>query len=119
MRRLFLLLAFCLSTSLFSQQVSGLVTDEDQNPIPAVIVFNMKTEQKSYSNLKGEFSIAASLNDELRFIRNGFDRNSKIVYQQDFSAPLKIIIIRTVQEIEEVKVPAVRLTGDLNQDSRN
>jgi hypothetical protein len=28
-------------------------------------------------------------------------------------------IVRSVQEIEEVEIPAVRLTGDLNQDSRN
>lgn len=119
MFRLTLLFILCFSTSLLSQRVSGTITDEDQNPLPAVLVFNMKTAQKSYTNINGEFIIGANLNDELRFIRNGFERNSKVVNQQDFNSPLKMIIIRTIQEIEEVKVPSVRLTGDLNQDSRN
>ena len=119
MFRPILLFVLCFSTALFSQQISGIITDEDQNPLAAVLVFNMKTEQKSYTNINGEFIIAANLNDELRFIRNGFERNSKIVSQQDFNSALNMIIIRTIQEIEEVKVPAVRLTGDLDKDSKN
>lgn len=119
MVRIFLLLVLSFSTTLFSQKVSGTLTDEDQNPIPVVLVFNMKTEQKAYTNLNGEFIIDASANDELRFIRQGFERSSKVLTSQDFYTPFSVIIFRTVQEIEEVKVPAVRLTGDLNQDSRN
>ena len=119
MDRLILLLLLSFSSLLFSQQVSGIVIDEDQNPIPAVLVFNMKTEQKSYTNIKGEFSINASANDELRFLRTGFDRGSKIVGPGDFIGNLSMTIARSVQEIEEVEIPAVRLTGDLNQDSRN
>lgn len=119
MVRIFLLLVLSFSTTLFSQKVSGTVSDEDQNPIPVVLVFNMKTEQKTYTNINGEFIIDASANDELRFIRQGFERSFKVLTSQDFYTPFSIIIFRTVQEIEEVKVPAVRLTGDLNQDSRN
>ena len=119
MLRCFLFFTFLFFTSLFSQEVSGTVTDEDQNPISAVLVFNLESGQKVYTNSQGEFSILASTNDDLRFVRNNFDRNSKIVTAQDFNSPLKIMISRSIQEIEEVKVPAVRLTGDLNQDSRN
>ena len=119
MFRLMLFFFLSFSTSYYAQQVSGVVTDEDQNPIPAVLVFNMKTEQKAYTNLNGEFTISSSPNEEIRFIRQGFERSSKIVNSQDLNNPFYITIIRTIQEIEEVKVPAVRLTGDLNQDSRN
>lgn len=119
MFRLLLLIVFSFSTSIYAQQVSGSVMDEDQNPIPAVLVFNMKTEQKSYTNLNGEFTISSLPNEELRFIRQGFERSSKIVSTSDFNGNLSMTIIRSVQEIEEVKIPAVRLTGDLNQDSRN
>ena len=119
MLRCFLFFTFLFFNSLFSQEVSGTVTDEDQNPISAVLVFNLKSGQKVYTNSQGEFSILASNNDELRFVRNNFDRNSKIVTAQEFNSPLKIMISRSIQEIEEVKVPALRLTGDLNQDSRN
>lgn len=96
MLRLFLLVIFCSSTSLFSQQVSGTVTDEDQNPIPAVLVFNMKTEQKVYTNLNGEFKINASPTEEIRFIRQGFERSSKIVMYLDFSYPIYMTIIRSI-----------------------
>lgn len=119
MFRLLLFIVLSFSTSIYAQQVSGRVVDEDQNPIPAVLVFNMKTEQKSYTNLNGEFTVSSLPNEELRFIRQGFERSSKIVSTSDFNGNLSMTIIRSVQEIEEVKIPAVRLTGDLNQDSRN
>lgn len=119
MFRLFLVFIISFSASLFSQEVTGTVTDEDQNLLGGVLVFNMKTEQKTYTNLNGEFTIDASIRDELRFIRQGFERSSRIVNGHDFNTPFSITIIRNVQEIEEVKIPAVRLTGDLNRDSRN
>lgn len=119
MVRILLLLVLFFSTSLFSQKVLGIVTDEDQNPLPSVLVFNMKTEHKAYTNIAGEFTVEVAPNEELRFIRSGFERVSKTIHSQDFNAPFSITLFRSVQEIEEVKVPAVRLSGDLNQDSRN
>lgn len=119
MFRLFLVVIISFSTLLSSQQVTGTVTDEDQNLLGGVLVFNMKTEQKTYTNQIGEFTIDASIRDELRFIRQGFERSSRIVKGHDFNTPFSITISRNVQDIEEVKIPAVRLTGDLNRDSRN
>lgn len=119
MVRIILLLALSFCTSLFSQKVSGTVADEEQNPLVAVMVFNMKTEKKVFTNLDGEFTIDASVSDELRFIRQGFERGSAIVNSQSFYSSFSIVLIRSVQEIEEVKIPAVRLTGDLNRDTGN
>ena len=119
MFRLYLLLVFLFSTSIFAQNVSGVVTNEDDNPIPAVLVINIITNQKTTTNLKGEFTLDASVNNELRFVRKGFERNSKVILQQDFLENLQISLIRTAEEIEEVKVSPVQLTGDLNTDSRN
>ena len=103
---------------LFSQKVSGIITDEEGNPLPATLVFNLQTEQKSYTDLKGSFSIDANPKQELRFIRVGFERFSKIISSQDFNYTFRISLYRIPGEIEEVQVP-VRLTGDLNIDSRN
>ncbi|WHF50479.1 carboxypeptidase-like regulatory domain-containing protein [Chryseobacterium gotjawalense] len=118
MVRIILLFALCFSASLFSQQVSGTVTDEEKSPLPAVLVFNMKTEQKTYTNLNGEFTIEASVNSELRFIRQGFERRSKVIRERDFTNPLIVSILRIPGEIEEVKI-AYKPIGDLNKDLKN
>ncbi len=102
----------------FAQTILGTVFDEENKPLPAVLVFNMKTEQKTYTNINGEFTIGVRLNDELRFIRNGFERNSKIMSSNDFNGNLSIKMSRTVMEIEEVKI-AYKPIGDLNKDLKN
>lgn len=106
-------------SSLFSQQVSGIVSDENQNLLPAVLVVNMATDEKVTTNLNGEFSINASLNNELRFVRKGFERSSIVIGQPDFSVSINVLLIRVAQEIEEVEVSPLKLTGDLNKDSRS
>lgn len=118
MFRLLLFFFLSFSTSFYAQQVSGIVTDEDQNPVPAVLIFNLKTDQKAFTNLKGEFTIDASPNEELRLIRQGFQRSSKIVNSQDYNAHFKIILIRASHEIEEVKI-VYQATGNLEKDAKN
>lgn len=118
MVRIFLVFICCFSTSLFSQKVSGIITDEDQNPVPAVLIFNLKTDLKTFTNLKGEFTIDASPNEELRFIRQGFQRSSKIVNSQDYNAHFTITLIRASHEIEEVKI-TYQATGNLEKDAKN
>lgn len=119
MRYFLCLFLMLISLKSFAQTVSGVVVDEESNPIPATLVMNMTTNQKVYTNLNGEFSINASANDELRFVRQNYDRNSKVINQNDFSVSLKVTLVRMAQEIEEVEVSPLKLTGDLNTDSRN
>lgn len=109
---------FLFSGFIFSQKVSGFITDEEGNPLPATLVFNLQTEQKAYTDLQGTFSIEANPSQELLFIRPGFERFSKIISNQDYNYSFRISLYRLPGEIEEVQVP-VRLTGDLNVDSRN
>ena len=114
------LVVFLISISgfLFSQKISGTITDEEGNPLPATLVFNLQTEQKSYTDFQGAFSIDAKPNEELRFIRPGFDRFTKVITNQDYGYSFRISLYRLAAEIEEVEIP-VRLTGDLSVDSRN
>ena len=118
MTRFLVLIMIYFSQHVFSQIVSGIVTDEDGRPLPAVLVINVSTNQKTTTNLNGEFSIEASPQNELRFVRNGFERNSHIIKEIDFNNPVKVSLLRMIEEIEEVKVSS-KLTGDLNKDSKS
>jgi len=117
MFRVLVLVMTCLSGNIFSQKLSGVITDEDQNPIPAVLVMNMQTKQKTYTNFKGEFVIDVLPNIELRFVREGYERHSKIIKSPDFISPFFISLIRTVKEIEEVEIKQ-KLSGDLGKDNK-
>lgn len=119
MRRFFVLLFLNFSAFLLSQNVSGVVTDEDENALPAVMVFNMQTGEKAYTDTGGKFSIKAAADSELRFVRKGFERESKIINTTDFTTSLIVSLVRMAQEIEEVEVSFLKLTGDLNRDSQN
>lgn len=118
MFRFCFIIFFSFASSTFAQTVSGIVLDEDYNALPAVLVFNLRTEKKSYTNIKGEFTVQANVNDELRFVRNGFERNTKILKPQDFSNVLSISLFRNPEEIEEVEVTNLNLSGDLTKDSK-
>lgn len=112
---LFLLMVF---NNIFSQEiVTGKITDDNDINLGSVTVINMSTDQKKYTNSLGEFSIEASGNDELRFVRAGYERVSKRVLTDGINSKLFITLIKIPEEIEEVKV-AKRLTGDLSEDSR-
>lgn len=112
---LFVLLILC--EFVFSQQtVVGKITDDNDISLSSVTVINMSTDQKSITNSVGEFSIKASKNDELRFVKNGYERVSRRVLTDGINSQLAITLIKLAEEIEEVKV--VKLTGDLNKDSK-
>lgn len=113
----FFYLLICFS-SLLSQTVSGVVVDEQSNPLPSVLVINMATDEKVTTNLIGEFSINAAPNNELRFVRKGYERNSKNIVQLDFSGMFKVPLIKLAQEIEEVEI-AYQATGNFKDDIKN
>lgn len=114
----FLFLALLCSTFLFSQQtVSGKITDENGGDLSAVIVINMSTDKKVYSNSQGMFSIEANPNDELRFVKEDFNRISRRVLTNGINSQLLITLYQIPKDVGEVKI-VKRLSGDLQQDSR-
>ena len=116
MIRLFIISAICFSTQLFSQKISGIVVDEDDKALPAVLVLNVKTEEKVYTNFSGEFTIQASAHQELRFIRKGYERISLQIDEKDFQNSMKISLTKLAEEIEEVEIIR-KPTGDLKKDA--
>lgn len=110
---IFLLFPFL---NIFSQEtVKGIITDEDGVLLPAVTVMNVSLEKKTYTSSDGTFSIEAAPEDELRFVRPGFERSSiKAKYLGNNN--LNIKLIRVAQPIEEVEV--AKITGDISKDSK-
>lgn len=97
--------------------ITGRIIDDNNEDLSGVTVINMSTDKKVYSNLLGMFSIEASSNDELRFVKEDFRRQSKRVLTDGVNSKLLIQLFQIPKEIEEVKI-VKRLTGDLEQDSR-
>lgn len=111
------IILFFLFIHLFSQQkISGRITDDDGIALPVVTVMNMATDRKTYTSADGAFAIEIdSPDDEIRFIRNGFERSSiKAMY--GINKELNIRLTRVAQEIEEVEV--MKITGDIAKDSK-
>ncbi|MBB4806433.1 hypothetical protein HNP38_001729 [Chryseobacterium defluvii] len=111
-----LLVSLCFSfTGLFSQQrIKGKVMSENDMVITSVLVVNVSNGKSVYNDSSGEFMIEGSGNDELRFIKKGYERVVRKVYGTDI--PVNVILQRIPEEIEEVEI--LKLTGDLKKDSK-
>ena len=118
MIRLLFIFAFVGISISAQQTVYGRITDEEQHPIPATLVMNMKTGFQAYSDLEGNFSINGNFRDELRFVRKGYERVS-LLFNNENQRYVSITLYRFAVAIEEVKIEQVKLTGNLETDSRN
>lgn len=106
------------STFIFSQQtVTGRVVDDNGGNLSKVIVINMSSDKKVYSDSEGIFSIDANPNDELRFVKEDFNRISRRVLNNGTNLPLFIMLRQIPRDVGEVKI-VKKLTGDLEVDSR-
>lgn len=106
------------STFIFSQQtLTGRIVDDNGEDLSRVIVINMSTDKKVYSDAQGIFSIEASPNDELRFVKVDFNRTSRRVLTNGVNSPLFITLHQIPRDVGEVRI-VKKLTGDLNVDSR-
>jgi len=113
------LLFLFFSISIFSQNIiSGKVVNEINFGIPAVLVVNINTDQKTYTDLNGDFSISANAHDELRFIKSKFERTFYKIEPSSFYKKIYIIMLKTPVEIKEVEI-LPKLSGDLKKDSKN
>ncbi|WP_261510984.1 carboxypeptidase regulatory-like domain-containing protein [Chryseobacterium paludis] len=114
--KLFFIMLFLFGVVYSQQIVTGKITDDNDINLGSVTVVNVSTDKKVYSNSLGEFSIEASRNDELRFVRPGYERVSKRVFADGVNSQIFITMVRIPEEIEGVEVK--KLSGDLTKDSR-
>jgi len=98
---------------IFSQQIGGRIIS-DSISVSQVLVININSQEKTYSDSKGQFSITANIGNELRFIKLGYER--KVINIKNYNE-LLINIEKLAIEIEEVEVKK-QLSGNLRKDSK-
>lgn len=98
------------------EYIFGNITSEQNIELSGVLVVNLNTDQITYSDKSGNFMISAKSNDNLRFVRQKFDRVAYTIKPNDFKNFLKITLIKSAVEIQEVEIKT-KLTGDLRKDS--
>lgn len=102
-----------LAQNFYSQKIKGKVLS-DSVSVNNVLIINVHSDEKTYSNSSGEFIINVNVGDEIRFLKDGYERKNVIISNQN---DLLIKLTKTVIEIEEVEVKK-KLSGNLTKDSK-
>lgn len=109
----FLLLIFLFLTNvLFSQTITGNISDENAKSLSGVLILNEITGDIYYSDKKGKFSVPTTAEEKfyLKFFLETFKEQQVVLEQNDFSKTLNITLITLDQQINEVEVVAKRKT---------
>lgn len=117
MKRFFSFVMWLLSISfVLSQEIEGSVFTEDGVRIDNAMIINIKTNEKTYTNAEGKFRISAKNGEEIRVIKQGYDRLIYMIKQGDEEISLKMTPAEI--QIAEVIITKLKLTGDLAKDSK-
>lgn len=74
---------------------------EDEVLIPKTLIVNMRTNEKTYSDSQGSFTISAQIGDEIRFAKERYKLAKILITNSD----LQIVRLEKIpQEIEEVRL---------------
>lgn len=112
---LFLFIFSLFKINAQSQYLIGTTNNENGDRIQNVTVLNIRTNQSATSDNLGNFVISAKIKDELRFVKNGYERTVILVQENHFKKSLNISLIKNAQEIQEVEIVYLP-TGNLSKD---
>ena len=73
---------------------------EDEVLIPKTLIVNMRTNEKTYSDLQGSFTISAQIGDEIRFAKERYKLAKILITNSDQQI---VRLDKIPQEIEEVR----------------
>jgi len=76
LKKLLLVTLLFISHFIFSQQIRGRIVS-DSIAVNQVLVININSQEKTYSDSKGQFLINGNINDELRFVKLGYERKDE------------------------------------------
>ena len=102
MRYLAIITFLLLNLSASSQVLKGTVVEgETGNPITAVVVTNLNTQQTSYTDSRGAFTISARKGHQVSFSFVGFKPQQKTVPSALGAAEMFIELFRMSYQLEE------------------
>ena len=104
MNKIIYIVALFFSVLGFSQSISGKVETEEGLSIANVLVINLKTNEKVNTDENGKFTISAKLQDEIRFVKKGYDRVSHVVKSADFDKHILLKMRNSETIINEVVI---------------
>ena len=104
MNKIIYITALFFSVLGFSQSISGKVETEEGLSIANVLVINIKTNEKVNTDENGKFTISAKLQNEIRFVKKGYDRVSHIVKSADFDKHILLQMRKSETIINEVVI---------------
>lgn len=115
--KLLFLLITLFSIKIFSQSdyILGNIINETGDKLPSASIYNLRTDQVVISDKMGNFAISAKPSDELRVVRESYERKLISLTSDNFSKNLEVRLTTIPQEIEEVKL-SFKPTGILKKD---
>ena len=111
---IFLLL---FNSLLFAQTFSGIVIDENRQPIQEVNILNKTTEQHTHSDEQGKFIFETlSIGDTLQFFHISYQ--TKLLVVEDLKLPLSVVLKSKSINLDEIiispKVNALHIISDID-----
>lgn len=110
-------LLFCIKF-MAQTHVTGIILNENNIALQSVLITNISTDAKTYSDQNGAFSITANSGDQLRLTRNNYERESINVSAINLTKEITITLKFKPQDIEEVEL-GYKVTGNLKEDSKH
>ena len=108
-KRFVLLAALCSPFSVFAWQLSGIVTDSLNQPIPYVSVFIKNTTHGVATNLKGQFYLELDDGDYFLVVQTlGYDKKEVPFTIQGGNKRLNVILRQRITALVEVNISADR-----------
>lgn len=100
---LFTLLSFTSLAQQPNNAIEGTVTDEKENPLPGVNIFEKGTSNGTITNVNGKFRIVTKNKEvTLSFSFIGFQKQQQVI--KDFNKPVNISLIEDASNLNEVVV---------------
>lgn len=91
----------CFVTIAQERTITGIVSDETQQPIPGVTVLNQTSKASAYTNFDGQYSIQAKTGDMLVFSFLGYKNQSQKIQNSNI---INIKLLPDNQTLNEVVV---------------